>query len=261
MSIDVFPSQELTDTQLRATAVPVSIAAPVTVVNAGTFGVQADTELPAATSQADATGNPTAPVVGAFLSGWNGSSWDRVKTVNTGQLKTTLYDASGNAIFPTPAALADGASNPTTFPVRADEHLWNGATWDRKQGKEYGTLLSSASRNANTAGTATVSRTAQGVILYLNVTAYPGVGNTLYLILRSYDPVTNNVTTVYASSASTIAAVGTYTFELSPGSSTAHPTSGCGRSAQPLPYKWDAVVVHATGSGNWTYSLQYQLVP
>jgi hypothetical protein len=93
------------------------------------------------------------------------------------------------------------------------------------------------------------------------VTVYPGVGNTLYMILRSYDPVTNNLTTVASSGASTISAMGTYTFEIYPGASTAHPSAGCGRAAQPLPYKWDAAVIHATGSGNWTYSVNYQLVP
>jgi hypothetical protein len=37
------------------------------------------TELPAAAALADATANPTVPAVAAFLMGWNGTTWDRVR--------------------------------------------------------------------------------------------------------------------------------------------------------------------------------------
>lgn len=49
----------LTDTQLRASSVPV------------------DTELPAAAALADAAANPTSPGVGSFGMLWNGATWDR----------------------------------------------------------------------------------------------------------------------------------------------------------------------------------------
>lgn len=39
----------------------------------------ADTELPAAAALADATGNPTAPAVAAFLELFNGTTWDRAR--------------------------------------------------------------------------------------------------------------------------------------------------------------------------------------
>lgn len=55
-------SGPLTDTQLRATAVPV------------------DTELPAAVSLGDATANPTAPHIGSCIEAYNGTTWDRIKT-------------------------------------------------------------------------------------------------------------------------------------------------------------------------------------
>ena len=55
-------SGPLTDTQLRATAVPV------------------DTELPAATALGDATANPTAPHIGSCIEAYNGTTWDRIKT-------------------------------------------------------------------------------------------------------------------------------------------------------------------------------------
>lgn len=60
-------------------AVPVTDnSGSLTVDNAGTFAVQADTELPAAAALADATANPTVPGVGAFNMIWNGSTWDRM---------------------------------------------------------------------------------------------------------------------------------------------------------------------------------------
>jgi|KBSMisStaDraftv2_1062788.scaffolds.fasta_scaffold00145_6 hypothetical protein len=37
------------------------------------------TELPAAAALADAAANPTVPAVGAYLMGWNGATWDRVR--------------------------------------------------------------------------------------------------------------------------------------------------------------------------------------
>jgi hypothetical protein len=37
------------------------------------------TELPTAVALADAAANPTVPAVGAYLMGWNGTTWDRVR--------------------------------------------------------------------------------------------------------------------------------------------------------------------------------------
>ena len=52
-----------------------------TVTVAGTVGVSGtvDTELPAAVALTDNFANPTAPGVGAFLMGWDGTNWDRVR--------------------------------------------------------------------------------------------------------------------------------------------------------------------------------------
>jgi hypothetical protein len=43
-------------------------------------GLPIDSELPAAAALADATANPTAPAVAAHLMGWNGATWDRVRS-------------------------------------------------------------------------------------------------------------------------------------------------------------------------------------
>jgi len=81
-------SGPLTDTQLRASAVPVSLASVPAhnVTNAGTFATQADTELPTAAALADAAGNPTTPTVGAAALAFNGTTWDRLRGDTTNGL-------------------------------------------------------------------------------------------------------------------------------------------------------------------------------
>lgn len=77
----------LSDGTAAITTLPVSLASVPShaVTNAGTFSVQvtsmpADaTELPAASALADAMANPTTPLIGAALMGFNGSTWDRLQ--------------------------------------------------------------------------------------------------------------------------------------------------------------------------------------
>lgn len=58
----------------------------------GRLWTNADTELPAAASLADATSNPTVPGVGAFNMCWNGTTWDRCqKTTDPCQANTKAY--------------------------------------------------------------------------------------------------------------------------------------------------------------------------
>ena len=80
----------LTDTELRATPVPIS----------GT--ITADTELPAAASLGDDTANPSTTSVGGLNMAFDGTTWDRVRTIdgystasstpNTGLLATIPAD-------------------------------------------------------------------------------------------------------------------------------------------------------------------------
>jgi hypothetical protein len=93
----------LTDTQLRATPVPVS----------GT--VTADSELPAAAALADNTANPTAPAVGSFLQAWDGSNWDRVQT---GAATGGALKVDGSAVTqPVSGPLTDTQLRATAVPV------------------------------------------------------------------------------------------------------------------------------------------------
>jgi hypothetical protein len=94
------------------TAVTIASLPSGAVTNAGTFAVQADTELPAAAALADTAANPTTPSIGANGLLWNGTSWDRApgdKTngakVQSAQLPAALgagggikVDGSGTAL-------------------------------------------------------------------------------------------------------------------------------------------------------------------
>jgi hypothetical protein len=93
-------------------------------LTASSATVTVDSELPAAAALADAVANPTVPAVGAYLVGYNGSTWDRLRTTGTGVL-------SVDTELPTAAALADAAANPTTPTVGAANLVFNGTTWDR----------------------------------------------------------------------------------------------------------------------------------
>jgi hypothetical protein len=51
-----------------------------------------DTELPAAAALSDAFANPTAPAVGAFLMGYDGTDWERIRVTNTGQAHVAVQN-------------------------------------------------------------------------------------------------------------------------------------------------------------------------
>ncbi len=55
-----------------------------------------DTELPAAAALADATANPTAPLVGACLEAFNGTTWDRLRADAN---KALLVTSNGPATY------------------------------------------------------------------------------------------------------------------------------------------------------------------
>lgn len=84
----------------------------IAVTNAGTFAVQADTELPAAAALADNTANPTVPGVGAFLMSYDGSTWDRTKGDSTDGLLVNL--GSNNDVTVTGSVTANAGTNLNT---------------------------------------------------------------------------------------------------------------------------------------------------
>lgn len=76
----------------------------------GTVGVSGtvtvDSELPAAAALADATANPTVPGVGAFILGYNGTTWDRIAVANSGRLQVDVVTGGTGG----DGAILDGVS-------------------------------------------------------------------------------------------------------------------------------------------------------
>lgn len=83
--------------------------------------VTVDSELPAAAALADATANPTVPGVGGFLMGFNGTTWDRVRTANTGRLQVDVITGGGSSTLVDNAGFTDGTTPVTPVGFIFDE--------------------------------------------------------------------------------------------------------------------------------------------
>jgi hypothetical protein len=78
--------------------------------------VTVDSELVAVAALADAVANPTVTSLGAYMLGFNGTTWDRVRTANTGRLQVDVITGGGTdsptaplSDYVTSAAVAAGA--------------------------------------------------------------------------------------------------------------------------------------------------------
>jgi hypothetical protein len=192
-----------------------------------------------------------------FMHGYNGSSWDRVRTVNTGQVKSTLYDAAGSAQLPSAAALVDGVGNPTTPIVGSAGLLFNGTTWDRKPGLIESTLLTSGTRNATTGTSTQVNRGCTGVMIILRVSVASGTGG-LGVWIFGIDP-TSGVAFQINAVPTYVTTTGIFVYEVCPGTSGTSPTV-MQRTAGRLPRGFTVTIVH-NDSSNYTYSLGQVLLP
>lgn len=54
-------------------------------------------ELPALAALADATANPSLSAISGYLMGYNGTTWDRVRTANTGRLQVDVVTGGGGS--------------------------------------------------------------------------------------------------------------------------------------------------------------------
>lgn len=107
----------LTDTQLRASAVPVSLASVPThpVTQSGVWNVGADTELTAPATLADAAANPTISNIASYLLGFNGTSWDRLRSTTANGLVVDVSRVQGSVAVTGP--LTDAQLRATAVPV------------------------------------------------------------------------------------------------------------------------------------------------
>ncbi len=96
-----------------------SASLPV-VIASDQSAIAVDSELPAAAALANATANPTVPGVGAFLMGYNGATWDRISTANTGRLQVDVITGAGSTLVDN-AAFTDGTTPVTPVGFIFDE--------------------------------------------------------------------------------------------------------------------------------------------
>jgi hypothetical protein len=179
---------------------------------------------------ADADGKAATALLSSGGMVYNGSTWDRARSV----AGDTVASTGLHGVVPA---------------------LWNGATFDRQRGNTEGTLLASAARTATSVSATQTNYNHRGVHVALSVTV-AGTGNltiqivgsiggsaTWIRILASYGPIT---------------ATGVYDAELYPGIGVSTDEVQ-DRTSGSLPRSWDARVAHTDGS-SWTYSLGYSLI-
>lgn len=138
--------------------------------------------------------------------------------------------------FSVPAALADGASNPTSTSSGADQLLFNGTTWDRGRNNNNAVAvdLSSARTSTGTGVTATNYNHA-GAFIYYNVTAFSGTTPTLVFKVQYSVDGTNFVDLDATNAASaSITGVASGVIKVYPGI----PTVAAGSCNSPLPRVW-----------------------
>lgn len=99
--------------QVDVLTMPTTTVTGTVTANAGSGTMTVDSELPAAAALGDGKTNPTAPMVGADLMAYNGSTWDAVR-----------------------AGLGDGAG--ATGLLHNVGMLYNGSTYDRTRGDTTG---------------------------------------------------------------------------------------------------------------------------
>lgn len=85
--------------------------------------ITADTELLAAAALADATANPTITQIAGYMMGFNGTTWDRVRTANTGRLQVDVVTGGGSnaSVLVDNAGFTDGTSSVTGVGFIFDE--------------------------------------------------------------------------------------------------------------------------------------------
>lgn len=199
---------------------------------------------------ADGSAGSSVPL--SALMGFNGSTWDRVKTVNTGQLRATLYNSSGLELNANQSL--DGAAG-TAF-LSSSLSLFNGSSWDRFRNNLSGTALSSAARTSNTLSSDITNFNHRGIVFFLNVTSASGTGG-LQVGLQFKDVLSSTYRTVGGLPTAVIAN-GTTVIMYYPGVDAATTPSYYHQSIL-LPQVFRVSVTHGDAS-SYTYSVSYQMI-
>ncbi len=122
----------------------------------GAAGIAVDTEFPAAAVLGDGDANPTTPIVGAALMGWNTATWDRLVSTIANGLEVDVTRVQGAIDTELPVAIAsdDDMANPTAPAVLAAQVLYNPDTggWERARAVTGSQVLAGATTGHQAVG-------------------------------------------------------------------------------------------------------------
>ena len=286
-------SGPLTDTQLRATAVPVSgtfwqATQPVsgtvtaaqataaslnaTVVGTGTFAVQA---AQSGTWNIGSITTLPALVAGTALIGKVGIDQTTVGTTNavsiaqlgaatvltgvgaagTGSLRVTLSSDAVTAA----AALADAFANPTIGQRAVLNSVFNGTSWDRQRGMSLALTTGDTGAKTATFNGATQTNVGnKGVVVVVNMGTVSGTTPTCTVKMQgSLDGGTTWYDIPGATTAA-ITATGVYAITVYPGAPTVAGTAtsitGTASCGQPLPRSWRIVATIGGTTPSFTFT-------
>ena len=219
-------------------------------------------QIPNVTSNyGSADGNTASPYLlgtGSYLLGFNGTTWDRVRTVNTGQIKATLYNSTGTEPTITSlSSLGDGATLSSNGLAQYGlNYLYNGASYDRFRNNLVGTGLASAARTSTTTSSDFTNYNHRGIVLSLNVTVASGAGG-LQVQIQAKDTIALAYKAINTAPTA-ITATGQYIYMIYPGIDTVS-NNNAQNVSQVLPQIFRISVTHGDSS-SYTYSVNYHMI-
>jgi len=164
-----------------------------------------------------------------------------------------LWEDTSNTLRP-PAAQTPLPTGLQAYDAGAATYLaWRCAT--------EGTLLASATRNANTASSNQANVNHRGVIIVINCTS--STGTVLSVNLQGKDPISGSYYRIHSATGATCSGVGLFAFAFYPGWSAAGSSAASTvytSYAVTLPKTWRVTIGHGDGV-NVTYSVSYCLIP
>lgn len=126
---------------------------------------------PTAAVLADATVNPTTSLLGALDHGYNGTTWDRLRTKGTGWQGVAPVRSSDGAELFLLSSDADGIARGTKLVESVQTWALNGAgTWDAIRNNAEATLLASAARTTTQTSADIVVHNARTLTVVLDMT-------------------------------------------------------------------------------------------
>lgn len=256
----LFPLQGLLRARVRISTFGSGTITAKAVVSPYPFVVLPHGVTAAAAALADNTANPTTTLTGALAHGFDGTTWDRLRTGNGG---VTAIAAGVLAQVPylwhtideyEPVADAGNYTDASAGRYHTVTGLmaYNGATWDRTRNNHTGTALASAARTATTNSSDLTNYDARGVRVWVNVTAVTDTPS-ITVSIQDKDPISGTYTSILTSAA--ITGVSLTRLTVYPGMTAAANVA----ASEPLPRTWRVAATHADAD-SITYSVGYALI-